>query len=235
MIKNVNIDSAAAISMDKVNVLASDKHRFEDDFHDLANADVWTILGVDGGTQAVIDGAGGIASLATGATINDEAYISTVVEGWLFAADKAVTLQARVKLTEVATSKANIVCGFSDTVGANTILDAGAPLASYDGALFFKAKDTLVWLTETSNAGTQVTTASAGTFTSATWTVLKIEYDPNDDTTAKVRFFIDGVGVATHDLTIAGLQEMHVVVGVKAGSGAAETLLVDYVKVEADR
>jgi hypothetical protein len=236
MIKDVNIDSAAAISMDKVSTLASDKFRFEDDFFDMASGDIWTVVADSGGVQAVIDGAGGIVSVKCDGDNNDEAYLTTDAQAWLFAADKAVSFKARVKLTEANVNDSAIFVGFTDQAAANMIVDGGlSPASSYDGAGWFKAKDTLLWQTETSNAGTQVTTASAATFTSGSWAVLQIDFDPNDDVTGKVRFTIDGTGVATHDITIAGLQEMFIVLGVKAGAANEETLLIDYVKAEQDR
>jgi len=122
-------------------------------------------------------------------------------------------------------------------VGADSLLDdGGGPWSgACDCAVFFKVDGGTVWQCETSNASAKVTTASAGAFTSATWTILEIEYDPNDDVTAKVSFSIDGAGVSVHDLTISGLEEMHLILGVKAGGAAEETLLVDYVSVEMER
>ena len=58
--------------------------------------------------------------------------------------------------------------------------NAAGPLASYDGALFWKTPETALTLNfETSNAGTQNTPSEFATSVSNTWT--------------KVAFFIDGI------------------------------------------
>lgn len=182
------------------------------------------------------DAVNGVLSMATGATDNNETYIASIAECWKFQADKRLFFEARVKLTEANTDDANIIVGLSDTVGADSLLDDGAgPMASYDGAVFFKVDGGTVWQAETSNAGTQDTDTNAGAFTSASWHKLSIYYDYNDGTTAQVYFYVDGVLGATLDLTIAGLEEMHILLGAKAGDANAETLLVDYVHVAAER
>lgn len=186
----------------------------------------------DAGTIVTTDAVGGVLSVPTGGTDNNETYVSTIHEIVKVADDKPIWFEARVKLTEANTDDANIIVGLSDTVGANTLLDnGGGPAASYDGAVFFKVDGGTVWGFETSNAGTQATTASAGAFTSGAWTRLGFHVDPNDGTTALVTPYIDGVAGTALNLTISGLEEMHIVVGAKAGGANAETLLVDYVKV----
>lgn len=185
--------------------------------------------GTPGGAQ--IDAAGGVVSIATDVNDNDEHYVSTIAENWLFAASKPLWFEARLALTEAATNAANIIAGLSDTVGANALLDNGAgPAASYDGAVFAKVDGGAVWQFETSNAGTQVTTASAGAFATNTFYRLGFLFDPADGTTGLITPFLDGVAGTAHEITLAGLEEMHILLGVKAGSGNAETLRVDYVK-----
>lgn len=190
----------------------------------------------DGGAVDVGDASGGVLSIASTGNDNDETYISSMHEVFLIEATKNLAFEARVKLTEAAVDDANIIVGLSDTVAANSLLDNGAgPMASYDGVVFFKVDGGTVWQAETSNAGVQVTDTNAGAFTTAAWTVLRIEVDFNDGVTASVRFYVNGVIGATSTLTIAGLAEMHVLMGVKAGGANAETLLVDYWEVVADR
>jgi len=231
-----NVATNAALDPDKLDPMKLSKVRFFDDGFDLIDGTNWDITADAGGVQAAIDGAGGIISIKCDGDDNDEAYIASSFESWLFTTNKKLRFKARVKCTEAATDDANLVAGLSSVIGADFLLDNGAgPAATYDGAVFFKVDGGTVWQTETSNAGTQVTSASVGAFSSATWTILEIEYDPNDDVTAKVSFSIDGAGVSVHDLTISGLEEMHLILGVKAGGGAEETLLVDYVSVEMER
>jgi hypothetical protein len=205
-------------------------------FDGTATVGLWNDAVTDGGTIAAIDAADGHMSIATGATDNDESYISSQFENFLFSTTKNLTFEAMVKLTEANTDDANIIVGLSDTVAADSLLDdGGGPMASYDGCVFFKVDGGVVWQTETSNAGTQVTDTSAGAFTTATWHKLQFVYDFNDGVTASVKFYVDDTLGATSTLTIAGLAEMHVLLGAKAGGANAETLIVDYVQVTTTR
>ena len=212
--------------------------QFFDDFYTYdATATVGDYAAVsDGGTVVQTDAAGGVLSVPTGGTDNNETYISSMAEVFVFNTTKKLWFEAKINLTEANTDDANIIVGLSDTVAANSLLDNGAgPMASYDGAVWFKVDGGTVWQFETSNAGTQVTTASAGTFTSATDYRLGFTYDYQDGVTGRVVPYLDGVAGAGHDITISGLQEMHILFGAKAGGGNAETLLVDYVKVVQER
>jgi hypothetical protein len=180
----------------------------------------------------LLDAAGGVLSLPTDVNDNDEIYLSSIAENWLFAASKPLWFEARVALTEANTDDANIIVGLSDTVAANSLLDnGGGPMASYDGAVWFKVDGGTVWQFESSNAGTQVTTSSAGAFASNTWYRVGFIFDPGAGTTGKITPYLNGVAGTEQNITLAGLEEMHILLGAKAGGGNAETLRVDYVKV----
>lgn len=211
---------------------------YEDDFTDkLDLTNKYAVVEDGTPAQETIDGANGILSIATDVNAEDEAYISSLREIALFASGKPMWFEALVKLTEAATDESNIIIGVSDTVGANFLLDGDAgPAASYDGAVFFKegGGGTNVWQFETSNAGTQATLASAGTFTTATWHTIGFYFD-GVATTSTITPYVDGIAGTAQNITLAGLQEMHVVFGVKAGSANAETLLVDHWRLLAVR
>ncbi len=210
--------------------------KYEDDFFFFDDTDDWIDTVSDGGTIDSIDAAGGVLSIASTANDNDESYVSSIREAWIFNTTKKVFFQTRIKLTEANTPDANWIIGLSDTVSANFLQDGGGgPAASYDGAVFFKADAVLKIQFETSNGGTQVTNADVDDFTSAAWVTLAFLYDFNDGTTATITPYVDGVAGTAHALTISGMQEMHVVMGVKAGGGNAETLLVDYIHVQQER
>ena len=198
----------------------------------------------------VIDGsdaAGGILTMATGGTNENEGYLSTLHECWIFNTTKRVSCAARIKLTEVATNVASWCFGLSDTVGDHTIQDAGAGLAaSFDGALLYKLDGTMEVHLGTSNAGSQTNPDGSGDLivvpVSGQWYQLYIDYDPNDGVTGKVNAQVyDETGgvmyrAVEHDLTISGLEEMHLLLGVKeGGAGAAETLYVDYIEAWQER
>ena len=190
----------------------------------------------DGGTVGIIDANGGVLSIATTGTIEDETYIASLFQVFAFQTDKSGFFEAHIKLTEANTDDANIIIGLSDTVGANSLLDAGAgPMASYDGAVLYKVLDGTVWNFECSNAGTQDTELSVGAFTDATDTTLGFRYDYNDGVTCIITPYVNGVAGTAAGMLIAGLAEMNFIMGVKAGSGNAETLLVDRISYTQDR
>ena len=210
-------------------------HQFFDDFHqydDTAAVGQYGLVKDGAPAVAAIDAAGGVLSIATTGTDNDESYVASIAQNWLFATTKPLWFEARVALTEANTDDANIIVGLSDTVGANTLLDNGAgPAASYDGAAWFKVDGGTVWQFETSNAGTQATTTNVGAFVTNTWYRLGFIFDPNNGTTGLVTPYLNGVAGAAKNITLAGLEEMHILLGAKAGGGNAETLRCDYVKV----
>ena len=211
-------------------------HEYFDDFN--KGVDTVTTTGQwvkthDGAVVASqLDRAGGWCQIITGANDNDEFYLASIGESWLFAASKPLWFEAKVELTEANTDDANIFVGLSDGNGANTLLDNGAgPLASYSGACWFKVDGGTVWQFETSNAGTQVTNTSAGAFASGTAYRLGFIFDPSNGTTGSITPYLNGTAGTAHAITLASLTEMHMVFGVKAGGANAETLKLDYVRV----
>ena len=191
----------------------------------------------DGGVMALLDGHGGWLNVLSHTTDNDSTFISTRTEFILFQADKEVIVEAKLACTEVDTSKANWVFGLSSVVDGTLLGDNGAgPPAEYDGALFFKVDGTMYIQTETSNATTQVTSATVLAYVKETNYVLRIHYVPLSATAGIVHFSVNGVRLATHAITFTGLAEMHLCFGVKSGgTSKAETLSMDYVMCKAQR
>jgi len=188
----------------------------------------------------LLDGIGGLVTLTTGNTDNDECYLHATQECFLFAAGRPIIFETRLKYTEANTDDANVCCGLMDAVGANSILDnGGGPAASYSGAVFFKVDGGTLWNCETSIGGTQTGTtllSSANSLDGANKTagggvfqVLRIEVDPTSATSAAVSFYIDGSLVKETTLTYTGATEMKPFVGVKAGGANAEVVTVDYI------
>jgi hypothetical protein len=220
-------------------------HHVFDDFLNPASAtasDVmaWTALN-DGttGTPAFQDAAGGVFNVVTSAADNDYAAYSSVAENWLFAAGKELWFEARFRLSEANTSESTWWFGLSDTLTTGGMqADAAGPLASYDGALIWKTPETAMTVNfETSNAATQNTLSAAWTAVTNTWTKVGFYFD-GTATTSTITPYVDignGSGYVAgtaQNITLAGLEEMHVCFGCKAGpSGGAETLQVDYVRV----
>ena len=206
----------------------------------------WTISG-DGatGTNAFQDAAGGIFNLVTAAADNDYHHMSLQHEAFNFAAGKRLWAEARVKLAEATTDDSTWWFGLTDTLTTGGMQsDALGPLATYDGALIFKTPETAMTLNfETSNAGTQVTNVgpTGSTSVTNTWTRVGFYFDGTATTSTITPFYAVNdsnvwVKGTAHDITLSGLEEMHLVIGVKAGPGAAaETLQIDYIKCVAER
>jgi hypothetical protein len=195
------------------------------------------------GTNAYQDAAGGIFNVVTAAADNDYHAMSTTQETFKFAAGKRLWLEARVKVAEATTDESTWWVGLTDTLttGGMQANDAG-PLASYDGALFYKSPETGMGIDfETSNAGTQVTSTDLATSVTDEWTRVGFYFDGAATTSTITPFVaVEGSNVWTkgtaHSITLSGLEEMHLVFGIKAGpSGGAETLQIDYIKVVAER
>lgn len=202
------------------------------DFDELPN---WLEALNDGatGTNTLNDAACGTYSIVTAAADNDYHYLASKSEVWRVRAGKPIQFGCRLTLTEANTDDANIVVGLSSVVAAGIIANDGAgPIATASNhVLFYKVDGGTVWNCQTSNSTTRTTTTSAATFTSGTAYELSLIVNTAsaNDTVAEVQYFINGSLVATHDVTISGLDEMHMLIGVKAGGANAETLIVDWV------
>lgn len=210
---------------------------YMEDFVDADSSDAFDSTDDGGtGTNVLLDEHGGWYNVLTAVADNDYHLMSSGAEFIKFQANKPVYFEAKIKLTEANTDDANWVIGLTDTLTTGFLGDDGAgPAASYDGAVFFKVDGTMQIQFETSNAGTQVTNASLATFTSGAEYTLGLKFNPGDGTTGTVTPYVNGTAGTAHDITLAGLEEMHLVFGVKAGGANAETLSVDYLYVEATR
>ena len=85
---------------------------FFDDFCEFVSGDLFTDISADvGAAVANVDAAGGAVTLTTGATDNNECYLLSTKELFLFAADKPLVFEARLKFTEANTDDANVILG----------------------------------------------------------------------------------------------------------------------------
>jgi len=218
-------------------------HTFYDDFYIQPSTKAsawgaWTVVEDDGasGTDGVADGIAGIYTQYADGDANDESYLISANETWKFAAGKSLWFEAKVGVIEGATNEANLIVGLMDAAGADSLLDtAGGPAASYDGAVFFVLGGALSYYAESSNAASQTTSDALGTITSGTANKFGFFFksESTSDTTGTIQFYVDGVAVGDeHTITLAGLEEMHAIIGVKGGSSAAEeAFFIDYIKV----
>lgn len=211
----------------------------DEDFLEFVSGDLFfDTSGDSGAAVASTDAVGGVVTLTTGGTDNNECYLHTTKELFKFAAGKPLFFEARIQYAEANTDDANVIVGFLDAAGANAIVDDGAgPKGSYSGALFFKVDGGTRWNVETSVGGTQNTlelTAAnsldrnAHAAGGSSFQVLRIEVNPLGSAQAEASFFIDGVHVAKLLFSLTGATEMHAIVGVKAGGANSEVVSVDY-------
>ncbi len=216
-------------------------HEFSDDFNGPALDDAsgkWLEMTDTSGTNTIADIAGGVANLITTAQDNDYHGIRSMGQSFLFLAGKKLWFEARFKLAEASTNESAWWFGFTDTVTTGGIqADALGPLGTYDGALIWKDEGTMTIDFETSNAGVQATAAGdGGTFVTATWTTVGFYFD-GTATTSVITPYYNVAGGTTltagtaKNITLSGLEEMHLVAGVKAGPAAqVETLQIDYIR-----
>jgi len=227
-------------------VLDPDPQKFyaiEDDFMYPASAtasDVYNWNSIDDagtGTNAFQDAAGGVYNVVTAAADNDYHAMTSLNEPFLFASGKKLWLEARVKVAEATTDDSAWWVGLTDTLTTGGFsADAAGPLASYDGALIWVDEDSMDVNFETSNAGTQLTTSAIATSVTDTWTTVGFYFDGTATTSVVTPYVAINdsntlVAGTAQNITLAGLEEMHLVFGIKAGpGGAAETLQIDYIK-----
>ena len=200
---------------------------------DLIGGDIgnhFTVSGGGAGAVSHVDRIGSWAKVVTGASDNDESYVASNSQCALF--DTIHESYYRIRLDHtVATGAGNssVIFGLCSGPGANLILDAGNALyaTDYDGAIFAKFEDGAYWTCNSSNAAVEVQDTLAtetGKWADGDEHLLEIFYHPNDGTTGKIFFLVEGVCEARHDITISGLEEMNVVFGVKAHEAVAQTL-----------
>lgn len=190
------------------------------------------------GTPVYQDAAGGVFNVVTSAADNDYAAYKSLAQPFLFAAGKELWFEARFRLAEATTSESTWWFGLSDTTTTGGMqANAAGPLASYDGALIWKTPETALTVNfETSNAGTQNTLSAFATAVDNTWTRVGFYFDGAATTSAITPYIDLGAGAGwvaggSKTITLAGLEEMNLIYGVKAGPTAgAETLQIDYIR-----
>lgn len=209
---------------------------FLDDFEWYLSPHRFTSLAADAGVTApaVGDAAGGVLTMATGATDNNEVAARTTNEVFLFAADRPALYEALVSFTEANTDDANVAVGWADAWGADLLLDNGqGPKASFSGALIYKVDGETTWRFCTSLGTSRTVTALANTAGGA-YQTLRIEAR-EQGTVVELVPIIDGKQaldangrLVKHAIALGTPTEMHAGVYLKAGGANSETLRVDY-------
>lgn len=225
-----------------------DTFLFQDDFTQTNNTtNLYTATLTDSGTATVVDAAKGILPIvASDGTVadNDESYVQTKIENWLFADNKPMRCGAYIQFTEANTDDANIAFGLLNAPVANTLVDDGAGIrTSGSGVAIYKVDGGTVWKCITMMNGTQTVSTSTTTAGGSSYQLLEIEVIDHSSTEIEVVFLVDGKYLVdstsgqriVHRVTISSATEMAMFAGVKNGSANLETLNVDYWYCEAVR
>lgn len=213
----------------------------EDDFLTTLNTtNNFTATLTDSGTATVVDAAKGILPLvASDGTVadNDEAYVQTKIEGWLFADNKPICCGAYVQFTEANTDDANIFFGMANAPVANTLVDDGAGMRTSGSIIaIYKVDGGTVWKCNTTMNGTATNSTSTTTAGGSAYQLLEIEVVDFSSTEIEVSFKVDGKYLVdstsglriVHRVTISSPTEMAMCAGVKNGGANLETLNIDY-------
>lgn len=211
--------------------------KFHDDFLGGLNTFMWTATLTDTGTATVGDAASGILPVTpSDGTVadNDEAYVTTKQEVFLFAADKPFVGGARIKFTETTATIYNCFVGFGNAMVADTLVDNGGGMrASGSIAAIYKIDGGTNWVCTTRNNGVVSTNTSSLAAASASYQNLEIEVLPFSSTQVKVVFRVDGVPLKdsttglpiVHTVTVASATEMQFGFGAKLGAATNNDVL----------
>lgn len=192
------------------------------------------------GTVAALSERGGGISLATAATDNAEATLTTDGKFCVVAEDKPFTMVTRVSYEEANTDDANVFVGLASSAIADLLADNGAGLpADYSGIGLYKVDGgSGNWIVELSNGTDQISMeldadgsadGLAKVAASATYQVIEISVYPKTASRADVKILIDGVLVYSKtDWVITSLAAMAPCWVIKAGAANAETLKASY-------
>ena len=195
----------------------------------------------DSGSVAMGDVAGGTVVLtpSDGSVVdNDEAYLATPNENFIFRTNNAIYGAARVKFSEVTAAKLNWAFGFQNAVGADSIIDDGGGLKVSGSTLGIYAIDGGTNLLRVVSAcnGVATVTITNKTVVAGTWYYLEIICGDSDGVTMPVNFKVDGEflkdangNIIKHTVPIANATEMSMFLGAKLGASTNnDTLTADW-------
>jgi hypothetical protein len=190
---------------------------------------------------------GGWANIPTAASASDYQSLATQNAYWDVNSLQDCAFEVMLNVTEAATNASSWWCGFTSVITSGFLSSAGAPPASYSGAVFWKPTGALAVNFQTSNATVRnpsATTAIA-TAVSGKTLILGAYWSHNNGTTALVTPYVSTVVSnvrtpvvqgPTQNLVLASLANMFFGFGIQAGSGGtAETLTVDFARAGAGR
>lgn len=220
---------------------------FDDFFSDQSDLS-WVDTITDSGTALVNDAVNGVMVLTpSDGTVadNDEVYLASANELFLYAADKPFVGRCRLKFVETTSGVYNAFFGFASAIGANTLVDDGGGMrASGSVAAIYKVDGETVWRCVTRNNGVATVSQSTTTAGGASYQELEIEVVYLNSTQVQVVFRVDGVALKdattglpiVHTVTVASATEMQIGAGAKLGAATNnDTLSIDYIGFAASR
>jgi hypothetical protein len=195
----------------------------------------------DTGTALCGDEANGVITLTpSDGTVadNDECYICSPNENFIFAAGRPLHGLCRLKFTEVTATIANVAFGFMNAAVANSIIDDGGGVKVSGSTLaVYKVDGGAVWRVASAVNGVSVVSVSTEAAVAATWYKVNIDCeDAGDGVNMRATFRVndrilrDSEGrVIRHTIPVASATEMNLFAGIKLGAITNnDTLKVDY-------
>jgi len=189
------------------------------------------------GTNAISNTLGGWLNVVTAAANNDYHMNISAAKSFAFSTTKNLSFQARIALTEAATNVASWICGLTDTTTTGGLqTGTSGPLASFQGAIFYKISGTQLIKFMLSTGSTQSVNSTTWTFTSGTTYNLRFEVSKGDGTTGRIIPYVNDSAGAVMTFPIASYSGlMYAIYGVKAGSSSAETFSIDLIDIRGQR
>lgn len=208
--------------------------------------DLWQVIKGTGGALALSSTlSGGWIQIPTAASSNDYQCFFTQEPSFQIVptAGFLACWEAYVNVTEANTNKCSWFAGFTSTTTTGFLTNSGVPPTSYSGAVIYKTEGGLTVNAQTSNGSTQHTASTITSEVSGTSLIVGMAINSNDGVTAIVTWYVSTVASnartfianGTLNLTIASLANMYFGFGVRAASGSAETLTLDYVQAAMGR
>lgn len=206
---------------------------------DLDTAEVISTL-TDTGTAAVGDEFGGVVTLTPSdgsVADNDEVYIQTANEVFLFGTGFPIYGRARFKWTETAAGIYNVAFGFMNAPIADSIIDNGGGVKVSGSTLaIYKVDGESVWRVASANNSVSTVTKSNLAAVGATYYEVEIFGADNGDGTMVVTFKVNGTYlkdanniIIRHSVTMASSTEMAMFFGAKLGAATNnDTAKLDY-------
>lgn len=207
---------------------------FFDDFYSYASGGDWT--SVDSNTGGTIAWSSkSKVTITTGGVDNYTMTLRSTNKNYTVVQGQGLWTEAYLSFTNQASNNANILFGFA-SVTALGVTDGIDPSVSYSGMLLYKLDGGTQWKFQTSNGSTKTTSQSNASAADGSY-LLRIDLVPFDDNYLQAipmvngQMLLDSNGVQIlHKVAYSALADMYLIVQAAAGSGNAQTCIVDYVE-----